>query len=144
MAEDEFTPPALPLRQSYLAWYFSSLGFPTLLLIVGMTVIAAGIIVLLFLRGRGPAALAAMAFALPLPLFAGAICFLGGTIGYFKELAEAQPGQRLSGLLSYGLVAIFQASSCFCPLLALTLTLLMVLGFRSSASKSENSRTRNQ
>src|SRR5215213_8027727 len=120
----------LPPRQSYLAWYVTSLGFPTLLLIVGVTIIAAGIIVLLFWRGRGSAAPAAMAFTLPLPLFVGAICFLGGAIGYFNQLAESQPGQHEPGLLSYGLVAMFQASSCFCPLLALTLTLLMVLGFR--------------
>lgn len=136
MAEQEFAPHA---RQSYIEWYFTSLGFPTLLLIVGMTVIAAGIIVLLFLRGRAAAAPAAMAFALPLPLLMAGICLLAGAIFYLNELAEAIPGQHLSGAFSYALVTMFQASSCFCPLFVLTLTLLMILGHRSSSAKSTHS-----
>jgi hypothetical protein len=125
-----------PARQSYLQWYLSSLGMPTLLLIVGVTLIAMVLVVLLFLRGRGPAVPAAILFVLPLPLIVGLICFLAGTIRYLNELAIADGLPVSYDLLSYALVAMTQASSCFCPLLMLSLTFLMVLGFRSQGPKA--------
>lgn len=121
--------------QSYLGWYFSSLGMPTLLLIVGATLLAMVVIVLLFWRGRGPAVPAAILFVLPLPLLIGLVCLLGGSITYLNQLAEADDQKIFHGMFSYATIAMLQASSCFCPLLMLSLTLLMVLGFRANRTK---------
>ena len=130
MHEDDF-----PRPQSYIGWYFSSLGMPTLLLIVGATLLAMVVIVLLFMRGRGPAVPSAILFVLPLPLIIGLVCFLGGSITYLSQLAEAGDQPAAPTMLSYGLISMMQASSCFCPLLMLSLVLLMVLGFRANRPK---------
>lgn len=130
MHEDDF-----PRRQSYLEWYFSSLGMPTFLLIVGATLLAMLVIVVLFMRGRGPAVPSAILFVLPLPLLLGLVCFLGGSITYLSQLAEAGEQRASPTMLSYGLISMMQASSCFCPLLMLSLVLLMILGFRANRPK---------
>ncbi len=121
-------------RQSYLQWYFLSLGAPTLLLIVGVTLLAMALVVVLFLRGRGPAVPAAIVFILPLPLIVGSLAFLGGSITYLYEIAVAGDAPIKHDSFAYALTAITQASSCFCPLLILSLALLMTLGFRGSKS----------
>lgn len=124
-----------PQNQSYLHWYYSSLGMPTFLLIVGATLLAMVVIVLLFMRGRGPAVPSAILFVLPLPLLIGVVCFLGGSITYLFELGEAGDQRASPTMFSYGLVSMLQASSCFCPLLMLSLPLLMALGFRANRPK---------
>lgn len=126
-----------PRPQSYLQWYFSSLGMPTLLVIVGLTLLAMVLVVVLFWRGRGPAVPAAILFVSWLPLIAGAVCFLSGMIMYLNELARASdgPGPLSHATISYALTASMQATSCFCPLLMLSLVLLMVLGFRTSGTR---------
>lgn len=121
-------------QQSYLQWYITSLGVPTLLAIVGVTMFATALVIVLFLRGRGPAVPAAIAFILPLPLIVGALAFLGGTINYLYQIALAGEEPIKHESFAYALTAITQASSCFCPLLILSLALLMTLGFRGSKS----------
>jgi hypothetical protein len=116
------------MPKSYLQWHFDSLGLPTLLLIVGVSLLAMTLIIVLFLRGRGPGVPAAILFILPMPLVVGLVCLLGGSITYLSQLAAGQ-GQRMDAF-AYGLTAATQASSCFCPLLILSLVLMMVLGFR--------------
>lgn len=123
---------APPIQQSYLHWYVTSLGWPTLGVIVGVTLLAMGLIVLLFFRGRGPAVPAAMVFVLPLPLLVGLLCFLSGSISFLSNLSMDGPREQGASLLSYATLALLQSSSCFCPLLLLTLTLLMVLGFAAN------------
>lgn len=122
-----------PRPQSYLGWYFSSLGMPTLLVIVGLSLLAMVLVVVLFWRGRGPAVPAAMLLVSWLPLIAGAVCFLSGMIMYLNELAGPEPSSPAT--ISYALTASMQATSCFCPLLMLSLLLLMVLGFRTSGTR---------
>jgi hypothetical protein len=124
-----------PLRQSYLQWFYSSMGMPTLLLIVGSTLLVMVLVVLLAWRGRGPAVPSAIFFVLPLPLVIAAVCFLGGSITYLSELAEAGDGPISHTTFSYALTASLQASSCFCPLLMLSLLVLMVVGIRTSGTK---------
>lgn len=121
-------------QQSYLQWYISSLGVPTLLLIVGVTLLAMALVIVLFLRGRGPAVPAAIVFLLPLPLIVGALAFLGGTITYLYEIALASDAPISHSSFAYALTAMTQASSCFCPLLILSLALLLTLGFRGGKS----------
>jgi hypothetical protein len=120
--------PAPP--QSYLQWYLSSLGMPMLLAIVGVTLLAMVLVIVLFLRGRGPAVPAAIAFLLPLPLIVGALGLLDGSIQYLSHLAHGSDGPLAHASFSYALVSMTQASSCFCPLLMLGLALLMAIGFR--------------
>jgi len=120
----------MPPQPSYLQWYFSSMGLPTLLLIVGVTALAMVLIVLLFLRGRGPAVPAAMVAVLPLPLIAGLLALLGGTITYLSHLATVGDKPISHTAFAYALASMTQASTCFCPLLILCLALLMALGFR--------------
>lgn len=124
-----------PVQQSYLDWYVSSLGMPTLFLIVGATLLAGVLIVLLFLRGRGPAVPAAIVFVLPLPLLVGLMCFLGGSISFLNNAAMNGPPAEGARWFAYGTLSLMQASSCFCPLLILTLVFLMTLGFWSSKKK---------
>jgi hypothetical protein len=131
---------SLPVQQSYLLWYVTSLGMPTLLLIAAATLLAAGLVVLLFLRGRGPAVPAAMVFVLPLPLLIGLVCFLGGSILFLHNVALSGPAEQGVGWLSYAMLAMMHASSCFCPLLLLTLTLLMTLGFSASRKSGSPSK----
>jgi hypothetical protein len=125
-----------PIQQSYLHWYVSSLGMPTLLLIVGATLFAALLVVLLFLRGRGPAVPAAMVFVLPLPLLIALVCFLGGTISFLNNVAVNGSPVEGARWFSFATISLLHASSCFCPLLLLTLTLLMTLGFSASKKTS--------
>jgi hypothetical protein len=122
-----------PRPQSYLQWYFNSMGMPTLLVIVGLTLLAMVLAVILFWRGRGPAVPAAILLVSWLPLIAGAVCFLSGVIMYLSELAGPEPSTHAT--ISYALTASMQATSCFCPLLMLSLVLLMVLGFRTSGTR---------
>ena len=124
-----------PVQQSYLHWYVSSLGMPTILLIVGATLLAGVLILVLFLRGRGPAVPAAIAFVLPLPLLVGLMCFLGGSISFLNNVAINGPPAAGARWFAYGTLALMHASSCFCPLLMLTLVFLMMLGFWSSKKK---------
>lgn len=125
----------LPLPQSYLQWFYSSLGLPTLLLIVGSTLLVMILVVLLLWRGRGPAVPSAIFFALPLPLVIAAVCFLGGSITYLSQLAEAGDGPISHAAFSYALTASLQASGCFCPLMMLSLLVLTVVGIRTSGTK---------
>jgi hypothetical protein len=131
---EEFEPVRPP--QSYLHWYFESLGLPTLLLIAAVTLLAMALVVALFLRGRGPAVPGAILFLLPLPLIVGLVALLGGSITYLTQLANAGDQPVSPKAFSYALTAAVQASSCFCPLLILSLVVLMVLGFRGSKSSS--------
>jgi hypothetical protein len=126
----------LPRPQSYLEWYVNSLGMPTLLLIVGATLVAMFLVVLLFVRGRGPAMPAAILFVLPLPLIVGVIALLAGLINSYTALSYSlsHTSRPAMGQMGYGFVSIMQASGCFCPLLLLTLTLLMFVGFRGTKS----------
>lgn len=127
-----------PHRQSYLEWFFSTLGVPTLVLISVAALLAMGLMLVVFLRGRGPAVPAAIMFLLPLPLIVGAIALVGGTLSYFREVGESATGRVDPGGLSYGFIAAMQASSCFCPTLVLSLVLLMILGFRGSSGRRSN------
>ena len=126
---------SVPNRQSYLQWYFGTLGIPTLLVIVVAALLAMALMLVVFLRGRGPAVPAAILFLLPLPLIVGAIALVGGTLSYYRELGESTTGRVDPGGLSYGFIAAMQASSCFCPTLVLSVVLLMILGFRGSSGR---------
>src|SRR5262245_31541949 len=105
-----------PVPKSYLQWYFDSIGLPTLLLIVGVSLLALVLIIVLFVRGRGPAVPAAIVFILPLPLVVGFVCLLGGTITYLSRLSDAG-GRVPLDAFAYGQAAAMQATACFCPLL---------------------------
>jgi len=123
----------MPRRQSYLDWYLSSIGTPMLLLIVGASLLTLVLIIMLFVRGRGPAVPAAILFVLPFPLLIGALCLVGGSIKALSQLARPVDPQGSTDWFSFGLNSMMQASSCFCPMLLLSLTFLMILGFRNSA-----------
>ncbi|WP_254507547.1 hypothetical protein [Anatilimnocola floriformis] len=119
------------VAKSYLRWYLDSTGVPTLLVLFGAMLLALVLIVTLFRRGRGPAVPTAIVFIMPLPLVVGLVCFLAGTIHYLHQMGLAAGEQVSSESLSYALTSAMQATSCFCPVLILSLVLLMVLGFRN-------------
>lgn len=117
----------------------SGLATGALILIIIATLLAMILTVIVFWRGRGPAVPAAILFLLPLPLIVGVIALLAATIYAYIDLSYAVSVTSLehgtsAAKLGVGFRAISQASSCFCPLALLSISLLMVLGFRSHKS----------
>ncbi len=127
---DAMPKPAL----SVLEWHVSSTGLPTLSVILLATLVALVLVVVLFSRGRGPAVPAAILFLMPLPLIVGLLAFLGGLTSYLVKFANSFDDAPRPDDLSYGLTSAMVASSCFIPLLTVSLILLFIRGLRDSNS----------
>jgi hypothetical protein len=136
MLEDDLGPIGdMPHQQmSYLEWVLQSAGPMTWLLLFLLVLFAIGTIVLLWLRGRGPAQAPAILLVMALPLVAGALVFLNVSVNGFLKVAEDPravdtiQSQGSAFLIAYG------STCCFVPVLFVGVIVLLVLGLRGPKS----------
>jgi hypothetical protein len=81
---EEFEDTPMP-KLSYASWVINSMGWPTLHLLLCLTIVAFGLLTLISTRGRGPARSVAILLLIPIPLFAGCLISLGATITLAHE-----------------------------------------------------------
>jgi len=85
MAEDF----GAPVRRSYLSWFFAALGWKYTLLLPLVGMLAFAVVLVLVLRGKGPAMVGALLFVVPLPIFVGLMGVVDGLMSMFQVLAMA-------------------------------------------------------
>jgi hypothetical protein len=133
MMEDDLGPIGdMPQRQmSYLEWVLQSAGPMTWLFLFLLMLCALGAIILLWLRGRGPAQAPAILLVMALPLVAGALVFVNVSLNGLLKAAgnsravDAAESQGSAFLVAYG------STCCFVPVLLLGVMVLLILGLRS-------------
>ena len=123
MTED-FPP---PIRQSFLMWMFSALGWRYTFLLPLAASFAFVFVLLVVLRGKGPAMTGALLFLVPLPVLVGIVGFVDGLVASFQVISMSQtvpkPSQWAMGI-SMSLVSIwvgllFSVPSYFVALIGL-------------------------
>jgi hypothetical protein len=119
-------------RMSYLAWVFHSLGPITILLLLLATLVAIGLIALLWQRGRGPALPAAILLLIPLPLVVGCLALVGSSLDSLLSFSTRARASEIAESLSHALVSALASSCCFMPVLIVGLAALFAHGFRQS------------
>lgn len=98
-----------PVRQSYLMWFFSALGWKYTLLLPLAGLLAFVLTLLVVTRGKGPAQVGALLFIVPLPVLIGIYGVVEGLIASYQVIAMSnttpRPSQVAEGV-SMSLVAV--------------------------------------
>ena len=99
---------AEPVQQSYLMWIFTALGFKYALLLPLSALVSFFVTLLVIIRGKGPAAAAAVLLLVPIPFLVGLAGALDGTTASFAVIAHSSVAPKPSELaqgISMALVA---------------------------------------
>jgi hypothetical protein len=98
-----------PVRQSYLMWLFSALGWKYALLLPLAGLLTFGLTLLLVTRGKGAAQVGALLFIVPLPVLIGIFGVVEGLIASYQVIAASavmpKPAHVAEGV-SMSLVAV--------------------------------------
>ena len=96
------------VQQSSLTWFFSSLGWKYTLLLPMAGLFSFVVVLVLILRGKGPAMVGALVFLVPLPFFIGVFGVVDGLAASFQVIAMsdvAPKPSRLANAISMSLVS---------------------------------------
>ena len=99
---------AEPVRQSYLMWLISALGWKYTLLLPLAGLVAFALTLALVIRGRGAAQVGALLFIVPLPFYLGIVGVLDGVMAMYQVIAMSDTTPKPSMLamgISMALVA---------------------------------------
>jgi len=120
--------PVVDPSASYLQWFFEVVGTPTLLLLLGATVVALGLIVLLRYRGRGSAASTAILLLMLLPLLVGSFAFLTATSISLGLVAQDGEQSEAMAWFAYGTTTAMLSTTFFLPILFFGSYVLLSMG----------------
>jgi len=94
---EDFPMPDEPVhQQSYLMWFFSALGIKYAVLLPLVGLIAFVVVLVLVLKGKGPALPAALMLIVPLPLLVGIGGVIEGLLAFFQVIAGAELAPKAS------------------------------------------------
>jgi hypothetical protein len=100
---------AEPVRQSYLMWFFSALGWRYTLLLPLAGLLAFVLTLLVVTRGKGAAQVGALLFIVPLPVLVGIYGVVEGLIASYQVIAMTSISPKPSAIaegVSMSLVTI--------------------------------------
>ena len=87
---------AEPVRQSYLMWVVSALGWRYVVLLPLAGIVTLVLTLILLIRGRGSAQTGALLFIVPLPFYLGIVGVLDGLISSYQVIAMSQMAPKPS------------------------------------------------
>ena len=136
MQEDLALPPEMEMHapQSRLMWMVSSLGTNAALLSL-VALVAFIVVLILILRGRGPAMVGAILLIVPLPLYVALLGAEKGTVASFAVIALSDVQLKQSELFA-GLGAML-VSILVAILLTMPAFLLATIGLTVQALRGE-------
>ena len=132
------SPDAEPVRQSFLSWTITALGFPYLMLLPLAGLLCFLLALVVVLRGKGPMAAAALILIVPVPLLIGVFAAIQGGISSYTVIAASATTPKPSE------VALGVSTALIAPLVGM---LLMIPGYtiaalgafiRALAAKTDN------
>ncbi len=97
-----------PVRQSFLSWIFTALGFPYVILLTLAALLSFAVALIVVVRGRGPMATAALVLVVPMPLLVGLFGAIQGAISSYTVIAMSSTSPKPSDMaagISTALVA---------------------------------------
>ncbi len=98
-----------PVRQSYLVWMISALGwrYSLLLPLAGLSAFAG--VLFLVLRGKGPAMVGALILIVPLPFLVGVVGVLDGMLSSFQVIGASDLAPKPSAIATAVSMSLFSA-----------------------------------
>lgn len=101
---------AEPVQMSYLRFLFQALGFRYSVLLPAVALLAFVLVLVLIIRGKGPALTGALLFLVPLPVLVGVFAAVDGMLSAFQVISMAnvspKPSEFAMGI-SMSLVSVF-------------------------------------
>ncbi len=101
---------AEPVRMSYLEFLFQALGFRYAVLLPAVGILAFVFVLVLVIRGKGPALTGALLFLVPLPVLVGLFAAVDGMVASFQVIAMSntapKPSEYAMGI-SMSLVSVY-------------------------------------
>jgi hypothetical protein len=131
------------VQQSWLNWFFSSLGFGYALLLPAVALICFVLTLIVVIRGRGPMAAAAIVLVVPTPFLIGIVAGLRGGIASYAVIAMSstppKPAEVAAGI-STALIAPFVGLLLMAPsyLVAVAGTLIRSILIRGLGEAGES------
>jgi hypothetical protein len=117
------SPDAEAVQQSFVAWIFSSLGFPYVVLLPLAGLLCFLLALILVLRGKGPMAAASLVLIVPVPFLIGVFAAIRGGIASYTVIAMSTTNPKPSD------VAAGISTALVAPLVGM---LLMVPGYATA------------
>lgn len=87
---------AQPVRMSYLEFLFQALGFRYTVLLPAVGLLAFVFVLVLVIRGKGPALTGALLFLVPLPVLLGVFAAIDGMLASFQVIAMSNTAPKPS------------------------------------------------